>query len=456
MLICWILFNILREIPKSTYCAVTVATIDGTSGVNRHPVLNLTKARERLHAHDNYTHLQIDDDVSWKQSHLRLLPRQLWLARLHVVVRAEDGLSKGNSSFLVSRDITVHDTKNLISEHYGIPLSRIHLNDHSPRPSQAQMPTNRSVFYGPLFQEGTETSSRTLQLTVLPVDERLEALFKMVSLDSVKERDEIMHRSLTARMARHCPGGHALKTSITGENCQEYPSLECAKCFRLISQSRGASSNGRAFTFSACCSCDYALCCFCLEDDQGRPAVDPDHVYEALQTMAIELAKSRAEIATWFGGKGHMCGIPAVTTDHELGPKAYQVNKFGRSNLPDNHATKVHGRKLVVHQGARLRVFLSQELRSILTQQECATLEVDEVRASGATCGDICGFRGALSKWSRSPLWPKINAHFQNRFPHYKTWDGKQPEAYIKMRLLNYFVDDVVFEVDGAIDDGDY
>lgn len=211
---------------------------------------------------------------------------------------------------------------------------------------------------------------------------------------------------------------------------------------------------GRELTLSKCGECcEFALCRFCLEKDRGRSAVDPDSVYQALQDMAIDLANRRASIACWFGGKGHLCGIPSVSWNHELGPKAYKVSEFARIDHPP---TEVRPGTLVVHPGARLRVSVAEELQSILTQDECKQIQVDEVKEQGATCDDIVTIRSSISRWSNSPLFPKTNRHCQKRFPNYSTRCGEQPEAYITMKLRDYSVEGSVFELGASFDDGDY
>ena len=82
--------------------------------------------------------------------------------------------------------------------------------------------------------------------------------------------------------------------------------------------------------------------------------------------------------------------------------------------------------------------------------------QVDRMVEQGATCGDIAGIRGSLSKYSNKRLYEKLNAHYQKRFPLYKTRDGDQSTAYETMKLISYDVAGAVYELDASIDDGDY
>jgi len=374
-----------------------------------------------------------------------------WLTWLYLV-RKEEGSLDRCCSFLLPRDAKVHEVKKLLSEQYGCQQQQIKLSDGL---------NNCPVLHGPIFHESSATE-RKLNLIITALDDRLEALYRMVSLSSVEERDRIMHFSLRARRPRQCPYDHDLDTEINEENERSFASLNlcCARCSTAHSPGYTIRIGDRFlawFACSSCAECTFALCHRCLENDEGRPAVAPEDCHQALRDMAVALAFKRAEIACWFGGKGHLCGIPSVKWYHELGPKAYQVDDI-RRNLPRDHPANVHQSTLILHPGACLRVVLSEDLQSVLSPEERDEIQVDQVREKGATCDDIIDLRNSLSQWSRSPLdvFSKINAFYQNRFPFYKTRCGDQSEAYITCKLISFHEEGAVFRVDASIDDGDY
>jgi hypothetical protein len=365
-----------------------------------------------------------------------------WLLWLHVVEgRNGDEVDiEERYSYLLPIDSTLHQVKQLLHMKRGI----------LPQDQRWSDAEGRLVLYGPIFyrEEGEEAPStmRTLNLHIDPIDIHLEAFFGMLSLESVEERDKMMHDMTISRNPRQCTGGHNLSDIVEEMSY----SLECAKCHFIPDRNRttwvvpGRGRERIELKLMTChqCAKPFYLCTACYPKDEGRPAsADP---YEQIVQHVVKLATQRASIAGWFGGRGHWCGYPPITWRSEFGPKKYLAFRHDQQ-------VKITRETQVVHPGARLVVRLSSELQSIVGEEIVSNLAVETIVGRGATVGELTHHRRIPSN-----VWPQVNSYYQNLHPDYTSRIGEQPDTYATMRLVSFGVEQVIYEVGATIVDGDY
>mmetsp|Transcript_12020 Transcript_12020/g.26016 ORF Transcript_12020/g.26016 Transcript_12020/m.26016 type:complete len:410 (+) Transcript_12020:73-1302(+) len=316
--------------------------------------------------------------------------------------------------------------------------------------------TGEPVLHGAVSPPNAE-GVVSLLLRRVPLDPRLEALYRMVCMDSVDERHELMALMMKHRRAGECfcGGDHSSMSQLSDKDGDDLESFCCAIChFRKRPGSVTTNSDGVVQELMVCRECEFAVCTFCLPGDEGwTPPADP---YGRLADEAVALGAKMANVGGWFGGRGHMCGLPRVQCRTGIAPRAYRGNleneepRFGSdvgvAMCPD---------KQVLHDGIRLRVLLDEKVRDILVDQgqDYASVEIDKVLPKGATIGDMISYRDALKK---STLWPIVVEVLENQFSHYRTRDGDPARAYQTTKKLSFGVEEAVFELGARVDDGDY
>ena len=350
------------------------------------------------------------------------------------------------------------------------------------------------IFHGPIINEPTSSTTTpeegvTIALKRVPLDARLEALYRLTGYGDHWERDEITARMLTPRREKQCPAGHDLVPLLPDQQRQaaaappgnsdsgveaampfvDYQAFACAKCHwthKPGSTSIYTVPNTRERVTQepmVCRSCRYALCKFCWVQDAGRPEFTTDP-YELVQELALQVSKRMADTACWFGGRGHMCGLPVVN----LGPSEFANQRLrqvdtGRSRR--GSASSPHDRGICIHQGVpivvpgvHLVIRFDDDLHGVMAaagrEQELKELEVDEITDEEVNVGRIIECREALLKASN--LKSIVVEEWQHRFPTYQTRCGSQAEPYIRMRCVSFTVERVEFQISVHIDDGDY
>ena len=135
---------------------------------------------------------------------LRVAVASQWVMQLLVLPH---GNSNRNEAVL-PQDSCVWDAKKIVAEKYQVAVTQMHFSCEKK---------DTPVLHGPLFRP-QDFMTRVLTLMVLPpMDPCLEALFDMICLGDLKERDKLMQKSVKKRNARQCPRGVDLKAVPVGQ-----------------------------------------------------------------------------------------------------------------------------------------------------------------------------------------------------------------------------------------------
>ena len=212
-------------------------------------------------------------------------------------------------------DIQVSDVRKIILDATKIPKKEQRLSLAS---------TGEPVLHGAISAPNAE-GVVSLLLRRVPLDPRLEALFKMVCMDSVKERHALMALMMKHRRAGECFCGddRSSMSQLSENNGDDLKSFSCAIChFHKRPGSVTTRHDGVVQELMVCRKCDFAVCTFCLPRDEGwTPPVDP---YRRLTDEAITLGRKMADVGSWFGGRGHLCGRPRIECRTGIAPRAYR------------------------------------------------------------------------------------------------------------------------------------
>lgn len=377
-----------------------------------------------------------------------VLVQNEWLIRVKILSASSN--DEKLLTVLLSPSCSVAELKSIIQQRLGIHpkeqrLSVLDTNEDNTA-------TRRPLLYGALgdaFHQG-EQQSLTLQLQQVPLDPRLEALFEMTGYGDVNERDEIMAKMITPREAQRCPGGHNLILTLSLQPC-----AVCAWAHVPGTSSSFYSSNREIVERvpMECNECDFVMCTECWQKDTGRSTLANEDPYKCLERTALNVGDDMARTASWFGGKGHFCGHPHITLLSEYANARLRQ----RSKHTDDRGIVINHQAKIIPNGFRLVVRLDDNARAILVEKggtsSLASLEVDQVRASGAITHDIIDFREALP---RSRVWPIVANEMQNRFPFYQTIQGEPASAYVTMKMVSFTFAEAVYEIGANISNGDY
>jgi hypothetical protein len=173
--------------------------------------------------------------------------------------------------------------------------------------------------------------------------------------------------------------------------------------------------------------------------------VDP---VERIQSLALHIARQRASVAAWFGGKGHWCGHPPVQFTEELAK--YQPREFAMDKV-----RRVSRNTIVLHPGVRVMVLLSNRLKELLpanVQEQVSTEHT--IGDSGATLQYVFAIRNQLKENTSS--WQSIQQSLREEFPTYETRRGTPPLADERLTFQSYSLEEVVYLKDVIIENDDY
>lgn len=348
-------------------------------------------------------------------------------------------------------DIRVADVRRIIREGTGIPEEEQRLTLAS---------TGEHVLHGKLPSPDTEGIVSLLLERASP-DPRLAALFDMVRMSDAEERFELMATMMKSRRAGgcYCGGSDDWPMNVVRDSDEGLlESLCCARCFFRKRPGCVTTVGGEVKELLYCSDCGFSICSRCRHraDERWDPPEDP---YEALAELAVGLGGKMAGFAAWFGGRGHFCGHPRVECRDGIAPRAYRgryvASDASREEKREREpGVPVRRETKVLHDGVRMRIVLSEEVRAILGSRNTSGVEVDRVLPAGATCQDVMSYRGALK--SSKDLWPIVAGHLEDQFSYYRTRDGDQARAYQTTKLLSFGIEEAVYELGANIDDGDY
>jgi len=330
----------------------------------------------------------------------------------------------------LSPDATVKDVKEFLS-------SRLELASHV----ELRLTDENVIPVFGAFQKNRTPMTTRLNLRVVHLDPRLEALFQNVGMEEETERDRMMEHMLVPRGANDCPGNHSLPI----EQAQHGPTvMMCSKC------------RWYAFRGSGCEICGFALCRNCLQNDNGLTVVDP---YEELVRIATSIGKEMADLHCRCRG--------LIGTSLRWEPAWGEICPSLFIKDPKRIGVSIENSTRVLHCGVRLNVRLSERLRHILAadngQAGAYTSirhsevlypgEVDKVLPNGATLQEMNQLKAALTQ---SDSWSKVTCVLKQRIPESFAASGDDPKAYeTTMKLVSFEAEQVIYEV-GARIDGSY
>ena len=349
-------------------------------------------------------------------------------------------------SFFISYGDNIRDVKEIIHKKLGM------------LPGEQHLTWNSQPVFSRIIPE--QTPHLTLRLKHVRLDPKLGSLFQMVGLGDWKERDDIMEQFLVERNAKCCPACRQqliLMQQQQADDETDSPSQKnvfCSKCYAkwdnvLARRLQGMIENPYVHSQEGndplCRQCDFSLCNTCYALDEGRPAfTDP---YQALESMACQIASHLATTATKFGGRGHLCGYPSVPWRHELGPKLFSQGA-GIMVLRETKA---------MHENTRLRIVWRSDLSKLLTDSSSSEEYpkpkelMNTVMPKGVTVADMLEIRRRLRI---SPEFLGLANLYDGETSSFRP--GLPTSVYETMKIKHYNKEEVLIELGIEVSDGDY
>lgn len=349
-----------------------------------------------------------------------------WVVRVNIVEEEvgrappsddDDGSSRGAPTeeptpsrptiqALMEPDVTVQDAKALVFRLRGIRSEDQRLSDLRGEPQ----------LIGALPAVGTSVN---LLLHVVPLDPRLESLYTIAYMGSMKYRDDMMKTSITPRAPRDCPCDEGSLTPVRMD-----ARLQCSKCLALQSQ---------VIRLHRCSLCGYSLCCSCFETDTGRTVATCP--YTALVSIAERLGRNVATVATTYG-----------IGDTQ---RRYQVSWYGTwgEACPPIFKKSIGIGSTLLHKGIRLVIRFDESVRSVLDDNgvliEKDPAEVDIILEASMTLEQVVRLRDSWESW---PSWQIVKSAVEKAASSEEDDNTRHHEAYSEMRLVSYTFDKVVYE----------
>lgn len=303
------------------------------------------------------------------------------------------------------------------------------------RPADQRLYTQRGA---PLFAGALNASGGTsldLKLRVIPLNSKVEALFDIVHMGNVNDRDSMMERLITPRNAKDCPCEEGSLSFI-----EQAPSnAESCNFCHLVCRS-----------VHTCVICGFTLCPNCYESDtDGRDvAVFP---HDDIQNIAYRLGHELAQAGADFIDYQHLYHVPSLSWHSSWGEVSPPI--FFR-----RHQIRIRNETTVLQKSIRLVVRISDRIRDILDNAGLLVAGVDpiernEILTTAMTVSDFIRIRCA---WENSRAWLIAkNKLLDDRFPNYQRAKGNPPEVYYGMRLRSYTFEEVVYELYAYVEDSD-